>query len=107
MLCRMEKAEHGARLRIAMAQRGLDRQAVADAVGSTPRSVTNWTTGEHFPDPTQREALRKMFPGYDDPGVPVEIAIMNSELTEDRRYALVGTYKRMLREQAEGDSHAS
>jgi DNA-binding XRE family transcriptional regulator len=102
MLFRMEKAEHGARLKVAMARAGAQREVVADALGVASRTVTNWTTGKTMPQDTEREALRKLFPGYDDPGDPVEVAIMNSGLTEDRRYALVGTYKRMLREQTEG-----
>jgi transcriptional regulator with XRE-family HTH domain len=98
----MDKAEHGRRLRTAMADKRLDRKSVALAVGVKPRTITNWTSGQTLPDDGDRAVLRKLFPGYDDPGDPVEVAIMNSDLTEDRRYALVGTYKRLLREQAEG-----
>lgn len=100
----MEKAEHGARLRTAMAAAPMERGVVADAVGVNIRTVTNWTTGKTMPSDRERHLLRQLFPGYDAPGDPVEIAIMNSELTEDRRYALVGTYKRLLREQSEGGS---
>lgn len=98
----MDKAEHGARLRAAMGAKKIDRQGVVDATGRSKRTVTNWTSGETMPSPAERAALRNLFPGYDDPGDPVEVAIMHSELTEDRQYMLVGTYKRMLREQAEG-----
>lgn len=58
-----------------------------------------------MPDDTARAALRRLFPGYDDPGDPVEVAIMHSDLTEDRRHAVISTYKRLAREQAEGGSH--
>lgn len=85
-----------------MASRGVDRTAVADAILVNVRTVTNWTTGRTMPSDRERGALRKLLPGYDSPGDPVEVAIMHSELTEDRRYALVGTYKRLLREQSEG-----
>lgn len=98
----MDKNEHGTRLRTAMARGNLNRQVVADTVGVSLRTVTNWITGKTMPSDRERAALQKMFPGYNDPGDPVEVAIMSSELTEDRRYALVGTYKRLLREQAEG-----
>lgn len=98
----MEKAEHASRLRAAMAQRGLDRQAVADAVGIGVRTVTNWTTGTTMPGATDREKLRRLLPAYDTPGDAVEIAISGAEqLTEDRRHMLLGTYKRLLREQSE------
>lgn len=102
----MDKAEHGRRLRTAMAGRGLERKDVSAAVNVAERTITNWTTGKTMPSERERIALRRLFPGYDDPGDPVEIAIMSSDLTEDRRYALVGTYKRLLREQTEGGSAA-
>lgn len=98
----MEKAEHGKRLKAAMAGRGMDRKAVEDAVGRGPRTVTNWTTGNTMPDDVDRAKLRKLFPGYDDPGDAVEVAVRGSALTEDRQYDVIATYKRLLREQAEG-----
>lgn len=85
----------------------MDRGVVAVAADVNKRTVTNWTTGQTMPSERERAALRKLLPGYDDPGDPVEVAIMNSELTEDRRYALVGVYKRMLREQAEGPAQSA
>lgn len=101
----MEKDEHGRRLATAMAARRFERPVVADATGVDVRTVTNWTTGKTLPSLAQRIVLRKLLGEYDAPGDPVEIAIMASELTEDRRYVLVGAYKRMLREQAEGVSN--
>lgn len=97
----MDKQEHGSRLAAAMAGKGSDRQVVADATGRDVRTVTNWTRGKTLPSAIERGVLRKLFPGYDDPGDPVEVAIMHSELTEDRRYALLATYKRLMREQSE------
>lgn len=98
----MEKAEHGARLRAAMATRGHERADVVAATGVAARTVTNWTTGQTLPSDRERAVLRKLYPGYDDPGDPVEIAVRNSTLTEDRQHLVLGTYKRLLREQDEG-----
>lgn len=101
----MEKEEHGKRLAAAMASKGHERQVVADATGRDVRTVTNWTRGKTMPSAIEKAALRQLFPGYDDPGDPVEVAVMNSDLTEDRRYALLSTYKRLMREQREGGSN--
>lgn len=98
----MDKEEHGQRLRAAMARRGLDRNAVAAVTNRKPRTVTNWTSGETMPSDAEREALRRLLGPYDDPGDAVEVAIRSSDLTEDRRYQLLGVYKRLAREQAEG-----
>jgi transcriptional regulator with XRE-family HTH domain len=97
----MDKTEHGQRLRAAMAANGRDREFVADATGRGVRTVTNWTSGETMPSDRERAALRKLFPGYDTPGDPVEIAVRGSELTEDRQDTVLGFYKRQLREQRE------
>lgn len=102
----MDKVEHGSRLKVAMAARGMQREDVATAANVKARTVTNWTSGVTMPDDNDRATLRKLFPGYDDPGDPVEVAIMSSGLTEDRRHTLVGMYKRLLREQAEGGAAA-
>lgn len=98
----MDKAEHGLKLKAAMAGRGMDRGDVAAVVGKNERTVTNWTSGSTMPDSIDRAKLRKLFPNYDNPGDAVEVAIMASDLTEDRRFMLIGSYKRMLREQVEG-----
>jgi len=45
--------------------------------------------------------LRNLLGDYDNPGDPVEVAIRSSRLTEDRQYAVLGVYKRQLREQDE------
>lgn len=98
----MDKDEHGRRLSRAMAERRTDRGAVAAAADVKPRTVTNWKIGASMPGEQERAVLRRMFPGYDDPGDPVEVAILHCELTEDRQHTLIGTYKRLLREQSEG-----
>lgn len=103
----MDKQEHGSRLAAAMAGKGFERQVVADATGRDVRTVTNWTRGKTMPSAIERAALQRLFPGYDNPGDPVEVSILNSELTEDRRYALLSTYKRLLREQAEQDTQGT
>lgn len=101
----MDKHAHGERLKLAIGRRpDVDRQVVADATGVKPRTVTNWTSGETMPTPAQRDALRGLLGDYDVDGDPVEVALANSELTEDRRYAVLSVYKRHLREQVEGMS---
>lgn len=105
-LLHMDKEEHASRLRAAMAARGMDRKDVSAATGRGVRTVTNWATGETLPGDAERASLRKLFPSYDDPGDAVEVAILGSALTEDRQYMLIGTYKRMLREQVEGSRSA-
>lgn len=97
----MDKADHGRRLRTAMAERGHLREDVSAVIGVALRTVTNWTTGATMPNDQDRAKLRRLYPGYDDPGDPVEVAIRGSELTEDRQHFVIGEYKRMLREQAE------
>lgn len=99
----MDKAEHGRRLKQAMSDQGLDRQAVGDIAGATPRTVTNWTTGYSMPNGEQRQLLRRALGPYDSEGDPVEVAVRASRLTEDRQYAVIGTYKRHLREQDEAE----
>lgn len=98
----MDKATHGLRLKAAMANAGMSRKDVAELVGVNERTVTNWTSGTTWPDDIDRANLRKKFPNYDDPGDAVEVAVRASELTEDRQYVVIATYKRLIREQAEG-----
>lgn len=97
----MDKAEHGRRLKGAMAAQGKSRTVVADYTGVKVRTVTNWTSGATMPSDTERASLRRLLGSYDDPGDPVEVAVRQSELTEDRQYDVVGYYKRRLREQRE------
>ena len=95
----MEKAEHGTRLKTAMAAKGLDRVTVADYVGVGVRTVTNWTTGKTLPSDRERARLRGLLGPYDQAGDPVELAVRGSELIEWRQDAVISTYKRHLHEQ--------
>ena len=97
----MDKAEHGRRLKVAMSRAAKDRQAIADALGVGPRTVTNWTSGATMPTPAQRDILRRILGRYDDEGDPVEVAVRGSELVEWRQDAVVSFYKRNLHEQRE------
>lgn len=97
----MDKAEHGSRLKAAIAGKRLGREVVADWVGVKARTVTNWTSGATMPSDRERVMLRNLLGDYDNPGDPVEVAIRSSRLTEDRQYAVLGVYKRQLREQDE------
>lgn len=98
----MEKAEHAAKLRRAMAEQGVSRDAVADYVGVAPRSVTNWTSEKKpmMPGPVERAALRRLLGDYDMEGDPVEVAIERSTLIRWRRDELKAAYQRHLYEQA-------
>lgn len=87
-----------------MAARDVSNEAVAEAVEASVRTVGNWrkVEGGTMPSDRDRAKLRILFPGYDAPGDSVELAVRGSTLTEDRQYELLGTYKRLLREQGEG-----
>lgn len=98
-LWRMDKQEHGARLERAMSEGDKTRGDVADVVGVSVRTVTNWTSGKTLPTGRERASLRKLFPGYDAPGDQVERAVRESRLTEWRQDSLIGEYKRHLHEQ--------
>lgn len=99
----MDKQTHGALLKAAIGRRpDVNRQVVADATGVKARTVTNWTSGETMPSQGQLDALHALLGQYDAEGDSVEVALMNSQLTEDRRYAVLSVYKRHLREQTEG-----
>jgi transcriptional regulator with XRE-family HTH domain len=97
----MDKKEHGRRLAAAMAAKAVSRKDVAEVVGRKVRTITNWTSGAHMPSPDEREILRRMFPGYDSLGDPVVVAVLGSDLTEDRQQYVIGYYKEKLREQRE------
>lgn len=97
----MDKAEHGRRLKAAMAGKGSSRQDVAMAVNVDPRTVTNWTSGATLPSDAQRAALRRLFGSYDAAGDPVLVALGQSELVEWRQDAVRSIYRRHLAEQQE------
>lgn len=99
----MEKSEHAKLLRAAMTERGLRARAVADFVGVSSRTVGNWISrsAPTMPGIEDRAALRRLFPGYDQDGDPVEVALRASELHEWRQDAVLSVYKRNLHEQRE------
>lgn len=97
----MDKAEHGRRLKAAMAARAVGRETVADVADVKVRTVTNWTSGSTMPSDKERVALRRLLGPYDEPGDPVEVALGQSELVEWRRDAVRSVYKRNLYEQRE------
>ena len=101
----MERTEHAVRLKTALLRAGLDRVTVADAVGVSKRTITNWTSGTTMPNTAERAALSRLLGDYTAPGDHVEQAIRTSQLTEDRQYLLLSTYKRLLREQADEDEN--
>jgi hypothetical protein len=75
--------------------------ALAEAVGVSTRSVTNWIspTDPKMPRETENEQLRELLPGYSDGGDGVVASITRSELAPWRRAALVAAYLRHLHEQ--------
>lgn len=95
----MDKAEHGRRLKTAMASRGFDRTVIADAVGVRVRTVTNWTSGKTMPPPAHHQALRRLLGPYDDDGDAVEVALATSELSGWRQDAVRSVYRKHLDEQ--------
>lgn len=97
----MNKQEHGRRLKAAMGLKGYGREAIADALEVSDRTVTNWTRGATMPTLGQRARIRELLGDYDADGDAVEVAVRSSRLTEDRQYVVLGTYKRQLREQDE------
>lgn len=95
----MDKAEHGKRLRAAMAAVPVTTGALADAVGVNVKTVGNWRNGRTLPDDTDRLTLRKILGPYDAAGDQVEVAVRSSELVEWRQDAVLSVYKRNLHEQ--------
>lgn len=94
----MDKAEHGRRLKAAMAEHGFDRQVIADATDVKVRTVTNWTSGQTMPPPVMLTKLRKLLGPYDDLGDPVEVALARSELPGWRQDAVRSAYRKHLHE---------
>lgn len=82
-----------------MAARRKSREDVATVVNREVRTITNWTSGKTMPSDAERVLMRGLLGDYDNPGDPVEVALLDSELTEDRQYDVLGYYKRRLREQ--------
>ena len=97
-----DKQAHAEALRKAMGAKGLDQATVASLVARSKRTVGNWTsrTNPTVPTEREREILRRALGPYDTQGDGVEVALAQSELTEDRRYEVLALYKRLLRQQA-------
>ena len=98
----MEKTEHAIQLRRALAQAQLSNGDVALALGVSGRTIVNWTsrTNPTMPSEKDQERLRKLLPGYDQAGDPVEVALNKSELHPYQRTELIAAYQRALHEKA-------
>lgn len=99
----MDKQEHAEMLRRAIEESTHDRQAIADAVDRSYRTVGNWIspTSPTMPNAAERKVLRTILGDYDHPGDGVERAIKKSELVDWRQDAVLSVYKKNLREQRE------
>lgn len=98
---RGEQVTFGGQLQQARKRAGYrTQQALGEAVGVSGRTIRNWETDYHRPDARALTALRGVLGRFDIDGDDVERAVMLSGLTEDRKYAVLGFYKRQQREQA-------
>jgi transcriptional regulator with XRE-family HTH domain len=97
------KAAHGRRLTVAMARKPIDRERLAEALDVDRKTVTNWRTGKTMPSAADLLRLERILGPYNAEGDPVEVALLESGLTEDRKYDVIGYYKRQMREQAESE----
>jgi transcriptional regulator with XRE-family HTH domain len=97
----MEKAEHGKRLKDAMARRAVSNEVLADLMGVGKKTIYNWRSGATMPSEADRAQLRRHLGHYDADGDAIEAAIRGSDLTPDRQHAVIGFYLKQLREQRE------
>ena len=97
----MEKTEHAIQLRRALAQAQLSNGDVALALGVSGRTIVNWTskTNPTMPSEKDQERLRRLLPGYDNAGDPVEVALSKTELAPHRRTEVLLAYQRALHDQ--------
>lgn len=104
----MDRTEHSQLLRRAMRQAGMTNGDLANVLGVSNRTVSNWIspTAPKMPRETEIEQLRRLLPEYDNGGDGVEASIARSELAPWRRAALVAEYQRHLHEQAREESAA-
>jgi hypothetical protein len=104
----MDRAEHAANLRRAMAQAGLNNSDVATALGVSVRTVVNWISRNQPTMPNDRDqaGLSRLLPGYADGGDPVEVAIGRADLAAYRRSELLAMYQRLLHEQGLEDKRS-
>jgi hypothetical protein len=97
----LSKQEHADLLRKAIEESGVSRQALADLLGRTYRTVGYWTSHANptMPSGEERAKLRKVLGDYDAPGDEVERALRRSGLVEWRQAAVLTEYKRQLHQQ--------
>ena len=98
----MHQQTFGQRLQAARKAAGYRTQAVlADLVGVSDKTIRNYETDKTEPDYATKQKLRALLGPFDAEGDPVEAAVRQSRLTEDRQHVVLGVYKRQLREQDE------
>ena len=97
----MDSTEHAVMLRRAMAQAEMDNGDLATALGVSTRTVVNWISRTKPTMPNDRviENLRRLLPGYDEAGDPVEVAINRAELAPWRQSSLIAEYRKHLHDQ--------
>lgn len=97
----MDKQEHAAALRTAMARKQMSNKKLANVLGVHEKTIGNWRSGETLPSLADRMRLEKLFPGYANAtqADPVEAALMASPLAEHRRLRVLAAYRSELYEQ--------
>lgn len=99
------ETSYGKRLQAARKEAGYRTQeALGDQIGRSGRAVRNWETGANTPDDAIKAELRRLLGPFDSEGDPVEVAIKQSGLTEDRQHDVIGYYLKRVREQREGQA---
>lgn len=86
-----------------MANADVKNGALAAMFKVSDGTVVNWRTGATLPSEAVRAQLARIFPGYDQGGDAVEVALARTGLVEWRRRAVMAEYERHLYEQG----HAS
>lgn len=96
----MNEPTTGKRLQAARKAAGIrTQQALGDMLGVSDRTVRNWESDSHPVPREYHDRISKILGGFAFAGDQVEAAVRASRLTEDRQYDVLGTYKRLLREQ--------
>lgn len=91
----------GQRIKRLREERRWSQRTLGDLLGVTSKTISNWERDQHIPR-ASIGALEKAFRQPLESADPVESAVRNSELTEDRQTTVLGFYQRLLREQREG-----
>lgn len=94
-----EKRAHGRRLVLAMAEKPIDNQTLADLLDVDPKTIGNWRAGRTMPAPEQLVRLERALGSYNTEGDSVEVAVRRSELQQWRQNLVIGEYQRHLYEQ--------